>query len=160
MCLQDIDAAYLFQDMGDLDDDLSSLLVPDLDFSSIASIPAPSVPKLPQTGGLLTGPQQELMCLPRQLCLIDMPQLSSMPELPLQELFMSFCEVIIALSFEQCWCLCLLWNNRQKHAFCHSYFCKMVPSRSSRLHAHRALVMVVLDKHQRCMAAVMFSKTV
>ncbi|KAK9917630.1 hypothetical protein WJX75_006628 [Coccomyxa subellipsoidea] len=48
---KDIDAAYLFQDMGDLDDDLSSLLVPDLDFSSIASIPAPSVPKLPQTGG-------------------------------------------------------------------------------------------------------------
>lgn len=47
---QDIDAAYLFQDMGDIDDDLSSLLVPDLDFSSIAALPEPSVPKIPQTG--------------------------------------------------------------------------------------------------------------
>ena len=33
VCVQDIDAAYLFQDIGDMDDDLSSLLVPDLDFS-------------------------------------------------------------------------------------------------------------------------------
>ncbi|BDA48409.1 probable B-box zinc finger protein 22 at N-terminal half [Coccomyxa sp. Obi] len=48
---KDIDAAYLFQDMGDIDDDLSSLLVPDLDFSSIAAFPEPSVPKIPQTGG-------------------------------------------------------------------------------------------------------------
>lgn len=50
MCRQDIDAAYLFQDMGDIDDDLSSLLVPDLDFSNIASTPAPILPKLPQAG--------------------------------------------------------------------------------------------------------------
>ena len=47
---QDIDAAYLFQDMGDIDDDLSSLLVPDLDFSSIVDLPQPSIPKIPQTG--------------------------------------------------------------------------------------------------------------
>lgn len=52
---QDIDAAYLFEDMGDLDDDLSSLLVPDLDFSSIVANPMPAVPKMPQpvqTGAL------------------------------------------------------------------------------------------------------------
>ena len=49
---QDIDAAYLFQDMGDIDDDLSSLLVPDLDFTAIASGPvAPPLPKLPQQAG-------------------------------------------------------------------------------------------------------------
>ena len=49
MCLvQDIDAAYLFQDMGDMDEDLSSLLVPDLDFTSIANVALPSaLPKLP-----------------------------------------------------------------------------------------------------------------
>jgi hypothetical protein len=52
---QDIDAAYLFDDMGDLDDDLSSLLVPDLDFSNIAVSPMPPLPKAPppvQTGGV------------------------------------------------------------------------------------------------------------
>ena len=31
MTVQDIDVAYMFDDMGNLDDDLSSLLVPDLD---------------------------------------------------------------------------------------------------------------------------------
>ena len=46
---QDIDAAYLFQDMGDIDDDLSSLLVPDLDFTGIVSGPVvPPLPKMPQ----------------------------------------------------------------------------------------------------------------
>ena len=46
---QDIDAAYLFQDMGDIDDDLSSLLVPDLDFTSIANGPImPPMPKMAQ----------------------------------------------------------------------------------------------------------------
>jgi len=33
---QDIDAAYMFEDIGDLDDDLSSLLVPDLDLGRAA----------------------------------------------------------------------------------------------------------------------------
>ena len=48
-CAQDIDAAYLFQDMGDIDDDLSSLLVPDLNFASMASGPiVPPLPKMPQ----------------------------------------------------------------------------------------------------------------
>ena len=49
---QDIDAAYLFQDIGDIDDDLSSLLVPDLDFSGLNDMYTPSVKKPPpvQTG--------------------------------------------------------------------------------------------------------------
>ena len=52
LCAQDIDAAYLFQDIGDIDDDLSSLLVPDLDFSGLNDMYTPSVKKpLPvQTG--------------------------------------------------------------------------------------------------------------
>ena len=43
--VQDIDAAYLFQDIGDIDDDLSSLLVPDLDFSGINDIYPAAVKK-------------------------------------------------------------------------------------------------------------------
>ena len=43
--MQDIDAAYLFQDIGDIDDDLSSLLVPDLDFSGINDIYPAAVKK-------------------------------------------------------------------------------------------------------------------
>ncbi len=52
MHVQDIDAAYLFQDIGDIDDDLSSLLVPDLDFSGLNDMYTPSVKKPPpvQTG--------------------------------------------------------------------------------------------------------------
>ena len=52
MGAQDIDAAYLFQDIGDIDDDLSSLLVPDLDFTGLNDMYTPSVKKLPpvQTG--------------------------------------------------------------------------------------------------------------
>ena len=54
MPVQDIDAAYLFQDIGDIDDDLSSLLVPDLDFSGLNDMYTPSVKKPPpvQTGEL------------------------------------------------------------------------------------------------------------
>ena len=50
--MQDIDAAYLFQDIGDIDDDLSSLLVPDLDFTGLNDMYTPSVKKPPpvQTG--------------------------------------------------------------------------------------------------------------
>lgn len=50
--MQDIDAAYMFQDIGDIDDDLSSLLVPDLDFSGLNDMYTPSVKKPPpvQTG--------------------------------------------------------------------------------------------------------------
>lgn len=50
--VQDIDAAYLFQDIGDMDDDLSSLLVPDLDFTGLNDMYTPSVKKPPpvQTG--------------------------------------------------------------------------------------------------------------
>lgn len=70
---QDIDAAYLFQDMGDIDDDLSSLLVPDLDFSSIATFPEPSVPKIPQTGAqVLVSPFLDVFCC---AMMIAMPQL-------------------------------------------------------------------------------------
>ena len=43
--MQDIDAAYLFQDIGDIDNDLSSLLVPDLDFSGINDIYPAAVKK-------------------------------------------------------------------------------------------------------------------
>ena len=52
MGAQDIDAAYLFQDIGDIDDDLSSLLVPDLDFTGLNDMYTPSVKKPPpvQTG--------------------------------------------------------------------------------------------------------------
>ena len=52
MHVQDIDAAYLFQDIGDMDDDLSSLLVPDLDFSGLNDMYSPAVKKPPpvQTG--------------------------------------------------------------------------------------------------------------
>ena len=64
--MQDIDAAYLFQDMGDIDDDLSSLLVPDLDFTAIANAPAaPAMPKLPasmQIGARCKIPSAQRVC--------------------------------------------------------------------------------------------------
>lgn len=56
--MQDIDAAYLFQDIGDIDDDLSSLLVPDLDFTGINDI-YPAAVKKPapvQTGNGFCAP--------------------------------------------------------------------------------------------------------
>ncbi|KAK9836360.1 hypothetical protein WJX81_008514 [Elliptochloris bilobata] len=49
---KDIDAAYMFEDIGDLDDDLSSLLVPDLDLGGAA--PAPLEP--PAKAAALAGP--------------------------------------------------------------------------------------------------------
>ena len=58
--MQDIDAAYLFQDIGDIDDDLSSLLVPDLDFSGINDI-YPAAVKKPAP--VQTGEGQHLTVL-------------------------------------------------------------------------------------------------
>ena len=49
---QDIDAAYMFEDIGDLDDDLSSLLVPDLDLGSAA----PAALEPPTKAASLAGP--------------------------------------------------------------------------------------------------------
>ncbi len=61
---QDIDAAYMFEDIGDLDDDLSSLLVPDLDLGSAglagalggAMDPAAKAPELDAPGLAAAGP--------------------------------------------------------------------------------------------------------
>jgi hypothetical protein len=57
--------------MGDIDDDLSSLLVPDLDFTAIANAPAaPAMPKLPapvQIGALWNcslEPALPALCMP------------------------------------------------------------------------------------------------